>query len=167
MAVVAINTNPTTEFTTSLNENRNRVVRRAVAAVIRSLEGQTLDRFDVHHDLVGGWDGADPNRAYSGLIPVIGGQARFDLGLLTFDLLAENLPTYPQGDAVVFFTPDDALHVQARNILASTPGITYDAWLNQLATAFGGGRYRVHAVDYPARNRRGGTWRNAIFGLQQ
>ena len=70
MAVVVINTNPTTEFTTSLNENRNRVVRRAVAAVIRSLEGQTLDRFDVHHDLVGGWDGADPNRLTAVLSPL-------------------------------------------------------------------------------------------------
>ena len=73
--------------TTAQAFDSTQVVRRSTAAVIKRLDGTKIDRFVKHTDLVGAWEGADESKAYSGLVPVIGGTERFDLALLTFDLM--------------------------------------------------------------------------------
>jgi hypothetical protein len=145
--------------------NGSQIVRRATAQIVRSLEGTTIDRFEVHMDLVGDWQDADPNKTYAGLVPVIGGTARYDLALLSGDLMAENLPSYPSGDDVQFVTPDDDLHKVARAYLASNQSATYDAWLNHVATQCAG--YVVAGFSYPARTKRGGKWQNCLFGANK
>ena len=107
--------------------------------------------------------GADPNKAYAGLIPVIGGTERFDLALLTFDLMAEDIPTYPSGDDVVFASPTDDLHKEALQYLANNTNATYDQWLDHLVTKFASGGW-VDVFTYPARTKKGGKWQNTIFG---
>lgn len=151
--------------TTATAFNGNQVVRRATAQVVRSLEGAAIDRFEVHMDLVGSWEGADPNKTYAGLVPVIAGTARYDLALLSGDLMAENLPSYPSGDDVTFITPDDDLHKVAREYLNANQSATYDAWLNHIATTCVG--YVVAGFSYPARTKRGGKWQNCLFGANK
>lgn len=155
----------TVNISTTANFDASQVVRRAHSAVIRSLEGAIIDRFEVHTDLVGSWEGADPNKAYAGLIPVIGGTARYDLALLTGELMIENMPSYPNGDDVTFVTPDDELHCIARKFLADNPNTTYDAWLNHIASQTNG--FVVAPFSYAARNKRGGKWQNCIFGANK
>lgn len=141
----------------------NQIVKRSTAAVIKRLDGVKIDRFVKHTDLVGAWEGADETRAYAGLVPVISGTERFDLALLTFDLLAEDIPTYPEGDEVVFATPTDDLHKEAAKFLADNANATYDAWLDHLVSKFASGGW-VDVFSYPARTKKGGKWNNAIFG---
>lgn len=149
--------------TTAQAFNATQVVRRSTAAVIKRLDGVKIDRFVKHTDLVGDWEGADPNKAYAGLVPVINNTERFDLALLTFDLLAEDIPTYPSGDDVVFATPTDDLHKEASSYLANNTNATYDAWLDHLVGKFANGGW-VDVFTYPARTKKGGKWSNTIFG---
>lgn len=141
--------------------DKTQKVRRNMAAIISALDGQRIDRLVPHYNLKGDWEGADPNRAYAGLVPVIGGVERFDLALLTNDLLVENIPSFPKGDEVVFLTPSDAFHTKCRELLNGAA--SYEAWFNAIVAAFPNG-FTLEAVRYPARNKRGGTWQNAIFG---
>lgn len=144
-------------------QGRNEIVRRVNTAIIAALAGQRITRLIPHYDLVGTWEGADPNRAYAGLVPEIGGVERLDLAFLTRDLLIENIPTFPNGadGAVVFVTPQDDLHAEARRLAAGN--VTYEAWFNAIVAAFPNG-LTIEPFAYPARNRRGGIWRNAILG---
>lgn len=155
--MATVKTSSTASFTA------NQVVRRSTAAVIKRLDGTKVDRFVKHTDLVGAWEGADPTKAYAGLVPVIGGVERFDLALLTFDLMAEDIPTYPSGDDVVFVTPTDDLHKEALQYLTDHTDATYDAWLDHLVTKFASGGW-VDVFTYPARTKKGGKWQNTIFG---
>lgn len=139
------------------------VVRRAMAAVIKRLDGVKIDRLVKHTNLIGDWKDADPDKTYAGLVPVIGGVERFDLALLTFDLMLEDIPTYP-ADKVVFATPTDDLHKEASSYLASNTSATYDQWLDHLVTKFAGGGW-VDVFTYPARNKKGGNWNNSVFGV--
>ena len=144
-------------------QGRNEVIRRGDAATIAALAGQRITRLVPHYDLVGTWEGADPTRAYAGLVPEIGGVERLDLALLTRDLLIENIPTFPNGadGAVVFVTPQDDLHAEARRLAAGN--ITYEAWFNAIVAAVPNG-LNIEPFNYAARNRRGGIWRNVILG---
>lgn len=153
----------TVKTSTTASFSANQVVRRSTAAVIKRLNGVKIDRFVKHTDLVGDWEGADPTKAYAGLVPVISGTERFDLALLTFDLLAEDIPTYPEGDEVVFVTPADDLHKEASSYLANNTNATYDAWLDHLVNKFASGGW-VDAFSYSARTKKGGKWQNTIFG---
>lgn len=163
--------NPKHMATTTQNANAqradlNQAFRRAMAGQIAALNGQRIDHLVPHNDLVGTWQNADPNRAYAGLVPVIGGQERFDLALLRFDLLTENIPTYPNADGdVEFMTPQDALHVEARR-LAAQPNATYQTVFDGLVTMFQAGGV-IRAITYPARNRRGGAWQAVILGIDR
>lgn len=149
--------------TTAQAFDSTQVVRRSTAAVIKRLDGTKIDRFVKHTDLVGAWEGADESKAYSGLVPVIGGTERFDLALLTFDLMAEDIPTYPSGDDVVFASPTDDLHKEALLYLANNTNATYDQWLDHLVGKFANGGF-VDVFTYPARTKKGGKWQNTIFG---
>lgn len=155
----------TTQNANAQKANLSDNFRRAMAAQIFALDGVKIDRLVAHNDLVGAWKDADPNKAYAGLVPVIGGVERFDLALLRFDLLVENVPSYPKGDEVAFITPTDFLHSEARR-LASTPGATYQSVFDALVAAFASGG-KVVVTKYPARNKRGGTWQAAIFGIDK
>lgn len=155
----------TTQNANAVKANMSSEFRRAMTAQIVALDGARIDRLVPHNDLVGAWSKADPNKAYAGLVPVIGGQERFDLTLLRFDLLVENIPSYPKGDDVVFVTPTDFLHTEARR-LASTPGATYQSVFDALVAAFSNGG-KVVVTKYAARNKRGGTWQAAIFGIDK
>lgn len=157
LIMATVKTSSTASFTA------NQVVRRSTAAVIKRLDGTKVDRFVKHTDLVGAWEGADPTKAYAGLVPVIGGTERFDLALLTFDLMAEDIPTYPSGDDVVFVTPTDDLHKEALQYLTDHTDATYDAWLDHLVTKFASGGW-VDVFTYSARTKKGGKWQNTIFG---
>ena len=143
----------------------SQVVRRAQAKVIAGLAGVTIDRFEVHNDLVGTWEGADPEKAYAGLVPVIGGSARYDLALLTGDLMLENIPTFPNGDEVVFQSPNDDLHRIALKYLADNPSASYDAWLKHIADSAVG--FVVAPFSYAARTKKGGRWQNTVFGASK
>lgn len=144
-------------------QGRNEVIRRGDAATIAALAGQRITRLVSHYDLVGTWEGADPTRAYAGLVPEIGGIERLDLALLTRDLLIENIPTFPNGadGAVVFVTPQDDLHAEARRLAAGN--VTYEAWFNALVATFPTG-LTIEPFAYAARTRSGGIWRNFILG---
>lgn len=141
--------------------DKTQKVRRYNAAIISALDGQKVEKLVPHYDLKGDWEGADPNRYYAGLVPVIGGVERKDLSLLTNDLLVENIPTFPKGDEVVFMTPQDDFHKKCRELMGSD--MSYEAWFNAIVAAFPNG-FTIEAVRYPSRNKRGGTWQNAIFG---
>lgn len=143
---------------------KDTIVRKAATQVIKALRGAKIERFVVHHDLIGAWKTADPNKFYSGLVPVIGGKERFDLSLLTFDLLTSDIPSYPKGDDIVFVTPTDDLHRIANEKLTNDP--TYDTWLNAIATEFAGGAI-VEPFEYPARSQRGGKFNAVIFGAKK
>ena len=157
--------------TTTTNANAQRAdlnanFRRAMAGQITALNGLRVDRLEPHNDLVGTWQNADPNRAYAGLVPVIGGVPRFDLALLRFDLLLENVPTYPNaGGDVEFMTPQDDLHVEARR-LAAQPNATYQTVFDGLVAMFQAGGV-IRAITYAARNRRGGAWMAAVLGIDR
>lgn len=151
---------------TSVNTfNTAQVVRRATAQVVNSLNGVAIDAFVVHNNLTGDWEGADPDKTYAGLVPKIAGVERFDLALLSGDLMAENLPSYPSGDDVTFVTPDDYLHKVAREYLSAHPGCTYDAWLQHIASQCTD--CVVAGYSYPARTKKGGKWQNTIFGANK
>ena len=141
----------------------NQIVRRSTAVVVKRLDGVKIDRFVKHLDLVGDWKDADQTKAYAGLVPVINGTERFDLALLTFDLLAEDIPTYPEGDEVVFVTPTDDLHKEASAYLTNNTNATYDAWLDHLVNKFANGGW-VKVFTYSARTKKGGKWQNCLFG---
>lgn len=155
----------TTQNANAVRANMSDNFRQSMAAQIFALDGAKIDRLEAHNDLVGGWKNADPNKAYAGLVPVIGGVPRFDLALLKFDLLVENVPSYPKGDDVVFVTPMDFLHTEARR-LAASPTATYQSVFDALVAAFASGG-KVTVTKYPARNKRGGTWQAAIFGIDK
>ena len=156
MATVKTSANATFDAT--------QVVRRAMAAVIKTLDGVKVDRLVKYTNLVGDWKDADPDKTYAGLVPVIGGIERFDLALLTFDLMLEDIPTYPAGDKVVFATPTDDLHKEASSYLSTNTNATYDAWLDHLVAKFASGGW-VDVFTYSARNKKGGIWNNSVFGV--
>lgn len=141
--------------------DKTQKVRRSNAAIISAIEGQKVERLVPHYDLKGDWEGADPDRYYAGLVPVIGGVERKDLALLTNDLLVENIPTFPKVDEVVFMTPSDAFHTKCRELLNVTA--SYEEWFNAIVAAFPNG-FTIEVVRYAARSKKGGTWQNAIFG---
>lgn len=155
----------TTTNANAQKANMSDAFRQSMAAQIFALDGAKVDRLVAHNDLVGAWQNADPNKAYAGLVPVIGGVERLDLALLKFDLLVENIPSYPKGDDVVFITPADFLHSEARR-LAASPTATYQSVFDALVAAFSNGG-KVVVTKYPARNKRGGTWQAAIFGIDK
>lgn len=153
----------TTKISTKASFDATQQVRRSTSAVINSLDKVKIDKFVKYTNLEGDWQGADSSRTFAGLVPVIGGIERFDLALLTFDLMLENIPTYPSGDDVVFVTPTDDLHKEALSYLISNPNTTYDQWLDYLVDKFANGGW-VDVFTYPARNKKGGKWQNTIFG---
>lgn len=138
---------------------------RSKAAIIAALDGTKVDRLEVDNNFRGTWKTADQNKAYAVLIPIIGGVRREDLALFSWDLLAENIPSYPKGDEVLFFTPADFLHSEARR-LASLSGATYQSVYDGLVSAFAQGG-KVKAIKYSARNKRGGTWQAALLGIDK
>ena len=156
-------TKPDANATTKADMNQ--AFRRFKTSQIISLDGVRVDRLVAHNDLKGDWEGADPNRHYAGVVPVIGGIERFDLAFLHFDLLLENIPSYPKGDEVVFVSPQDFLHAEARR-LADVPNNTYQSVFDALVNAFASGG-KVAVTKYAARNKRGGTWQAAIFGIDK
>lgn len=144
----------------------NAVVRRSNVAAIKAANGLTCT-FAVVNDLeIVKADGTTNGKTYCGLVPVINGVERRDLALTQYDLLAENIPTFPAGDDVVFITPQDRLHTAARN--AWTDGITMQAWLNAIVAAVcpGGAACTLQSIDYAARNKNGGTFQASILGVQ-
>lgn len=148
----------------------NAEVRRANAAAIRSAEGITA-RLEVRNDLTGNWRNADATKFYAGIVPIIGNSERYDLSFNQYDLLVENIPSFPSGDEVEFFTPQDALHQAART--AWREGITLSEWLKAILTAMGstnGGtsvEVTLKALTYAAHNRNGGTYQAAILGAEK
>lgn len=151
----------TVKTSASANFDATQKARRSTAAVIKNLDGVAIDKMTKYTNLVGDWKDADPDKVYAGLVPTINGKERFDLAILTFDLLTEDVPTYPDGDKVVFQTPSDDLHRLARKYLDDNANATYDAWLTYLA---GLQWDKVEVFSYSARNKKGGRWNNAIFG---
>lgn len=157
----------TAASTTATQFDGTQRVRQANAQIIKRLNGVAFDRLEVRKDLVGTWEGADPAKAYAGLVPYVGGQARFDLAILSGDLMSADIPSFPDGDKVVGFTPDDDLHKEARAYLVQQgDNATYDGWLNHLAALFAAGG-TISAQTYWARTKKGGRWENAILGLNK
>ena len=143
----------------------NAVVNRSNAAAIKAAHGLQAT-FNIVNDIERVKADGTAGKTYCGLVPVVGGTPRYDLALTQYDLLAENIPSFPAGDDVVFFTPDDRLHQAARK--AWTPGVTLQAWLQAIVNEVcpAGTPCTLQATSYAARNRNGGTYQNSILGVQ-
>lgn len=144
----------------------NAAVRRSNVAAIKAANGLKATFKVVNNLEIVKADGTTNGKTYCGLVPVVGNVDRLDLAVTQYDLLAENIPTFPSGDDVVFITPQDRLHTAARN--AWNPGITMQAWLNAIVAAVcpAGAPCTLQSVDYAARNKNGGTYQASILGVQ-
>lgn len=139
-------------------------VRRSYVASINAINGVTAT-LKVVNDASGNWQNADASKAYYAILPVIPGLTEeqcYKYALTQYDLLSENIPSFPK-DEVVFFTPNDALHAKARELFRE--GVKLSDWLNGIVQALP--TVRLVALPYSAHNRNGGTWQAAILGAEK
>lgn len=157
MATTAIASANVTKF--DLNQTK----RSSVSQLIQRLNDVKIDKFVKHNDLVGAWKDADQTKAYAGLVPVINGEERFDLALLTYDLDAVDLTTYDKEGNVEFFTPNDDLHKESRAYLDSNASPSYDAWLTHIVSVFANGA-KLTAIPYNYKLKGGRIVKFYMFG---
>lgn len=154
----------TTAVSTTANAfDLNQVKRSSASRLIQRLNGVKIDRFVKHADLIGTWESADPNKAYSGLVPVIKGVERFDLTLLTFDLDCVDVPSCKTDGSADFFTPNDDLHRISVEYLDSNENPTYDAWLTHIVSQFANGG-TLTAIPYNYKLKSGRIVKFYMFG---
>lgn len=148
----------TTGFETS------QAIRVSQAVRNRAVNNAAFDRLQKVNDLVGTWEGADPTRCYAGIVPVVAGVARYDLALTTFDLTLPSVVDYSKSpDAGEVLNIDEAARKVAL-IELSKPNCTYDSLLDAVVAAFPeGGVFKC--IEYTARTRKGGQWRNCLLGF--
>ena len=150
----------TTGFSTSQE------VRISQAARNRSMNGGKFDRLKKVNDLVGTWEGADPTKCYAGIVPVVDGKERYDLALTTYDLcLASVIDFTASTDKGEVLNLDCPARKAATNALAQA-NCTYDTLLDAVVNIFpNGGTFKT--IEYTAKTKKGGTWRNALLSFEK
>ena len=149
-----------TGFSTSQEVRISQAVRN------RSVNGGKFDRLKKVNNLVGTWEGADPNKCYAGIVPVVDGKERYDLALTTYDLCSS---------AVIDFTAStekgEVLNLNCPARKAATAalakaGCTYDTLLDAVVNEFpNGGTFKT--IEYTTKTKKGGTWRNALLSFEK
>ena len=149
-----------TGFSTSQEVRISQAVRN------RSMNGGKFDRLKKVNNLVGTWEGADPNKCYAGIVPVVDGKERYDLALTTYDLCSS---------AVIDFTAStekgEVLNLNCPARKAATAalakaGCTYDTLLDAVVNEFpNGGTFKT--IEYTTKTKKGGTWRNALRSFEK
>ena len=149
-----------TGFSTSQEVRISQAVRN------RSMNGGKFDRLKKVNNLVGTWEGADPNKCYAGIVPVVDGKERYDLALTTYDLCSS---------AVIDFTAStekgEVLNLNCPARKAATAalakaGCTYDTLLDAVVNEFpNGGTFKT--IEYTTKTKKGGTWRNALLSFEK
>ena len=151
----------TTGFTTSQEVRISQAVRN------RSVKGAPLDRLKKVNDLVGTWEGADPTKCYAGVVPVIGGVERYDLALTTYDLCLSSVIDYTENpEKGVVLNLDCPARKAATEALAQ-PNCTYDTLLDAVVNALAAGSWKIKVIEYTAKTKKGGLWRNAILSFEK
>lgn len=156
MATVTVSTSATSTFVGS------QAVRRAVSVTIKKLEGTRIEDLKVYTNLKGGWKNADPEKDYAGLVPVINGKERFDLALLTAELMRTDVDGYEadeKGKVSKRITVDlttNPLYKFSNDLLDNNADITYDEWLSKIAAEFK--TATINAIKVVKKNRFDGTW---------
>lgn len=150
----------TTGFTTSQEVRISQAVRN------RSVNGGKFDRLKKVNDLVGTWEGADPTKCYAGVVPVVGNVDRYDLALTTYDLCLSSVIDFTAStDKGEVLNLDCPARKAATNALAQA-NCTYDTLLDAVVNAFpNGGTFKV--IEYTAKTKKGGTWRNALLSFEK
>lgn len=155
---------------TTATFNTAQAYNRSMFAVIAGLGGTTDVKFVKANNLVGNWKGADTDKAYAGLIPVIKGVQRIDLALLMGDLIVDSATDYASGSPVEI-KPTDRLHTKARE-LADAAGATYDTILDGIVAEFNTKPGTIVPVDqlttthckWQAKAATGRLYWRTIFG---
>jgi hypothetical protein len=156
MATVTVSTSATSTFVGS------QAVRRAVSVTIKKLEGTRIEDLKVYTNLKGGWKNADPEKDYAGVVPVIGGKERFDLALLTAELMRTDVDGYEadeKGKVSKRISVDlttNPLYKFSNDLLDNNADITYDEWLSKIAAEFK--TATINAIKVVKKNRFDGTW---------
>lgn len=163
MATVTVSTSANSTFVGS------QAVRRAASVTIKKLEGTRIEDLKVYTNLKGGWKNADPDKDYAGLIPVINGKERLDLALLTAELMRADIDGYEADDKgkvskrITVDLTANPLYKFSNDLLDNNADITYDEWLNKIATEFK--TATINAIPVVKRNRFDGTWTCYELGL--
>lgn len=146
MATTQANLNATAEQ----RFDSKQVKKTASSRLVKRLAdaNAVIEKFTKYDNLIGAWDGADPNKCYCGLVPTIAGIERFDLTLLTFDIDVEDKPCFDEKGELTFMTPTDDFHTESRNFLATNTSCTYDQWLDHLVAKFSNSVAKVVAIPY-------------------
>ena len=151
----------TTGFTTSQEVRISQAVRN------RAMGGGLFDGLMKVNDLVGTWEGADPTKCYAGVVPVIGGVARYDLALTTYDLCLSSVIDYTENpEKGVVLNLDCPARKAATEALAK-PNCTYDTLLDAVVNALPAGSWKLKVIEYTAKTKKGGLWRNAILSFER
>ena len=150
----------TTGFTTSQEVRISRAIRN------RSVNGGAFDRLKKVNDLIGDWDGADPTKCYAGIVPVVGGVDRYDLALTTYDLCLASVIDFTEStDKGTVLNLDCPARKAATAALAQA-NCTYDTLLDAVVNTFpNGGTFKT--IEYTAKTKKGGTWRNALLSFEK
>lgn len=151
----------TTGFTTSQEVRISQAVRN------RAMGGGLFDGLKKVNDLVGTWEGADPTKCYAGIVPIINSVVRYDLALTVYDLCLSSVIDYTEGPE-----KGKVLNIDcpARKIATATlaqPGCTYDTLLDAVVNAFQGGGWKFKIIEYTAKTKKGGLWRNALLSFEK
>ena len=148
----------TTGFQTSQEIRVSQAVRN------RAVNGGTFDRLKKVNDLVGTWEGADPTKCYAGIIPIISGVERYDLALTTFDLTLPAVVDFTKSAENGEVMPIDETARKVALAELAKAGCTYDSLLDAVVATFpNGGTF--NCIEYTARTKKGGTWRNCLLGF--
>ena len=141
-------------------------VRVSQAARNRSVNGGKFDCLKKVNDLVGTWEGADPTKCYAGIVPVVGNVDRYDLALTTYDLcLASVIDFTASTDKGTVLNLDCPARKAATAALAQA-NCTYDTLLDAVVNTFpNGGTFKI--IEYTAKTKKGGTWRNALLSFEK
>lgn len=85
---------------------------------------------------------------YCGLIPYFNGREHLEFAMLQWDLLTDDIATFtPKGEFDAFVTPNDELHIFARN--TASADITVEAWMKGVANHFNNvADYKFSKLDY-------------------
>ena len=151
----------TTGFTTSQEVRISQAVRN------RSVNGGKFDGLIKVNDLIGTWEGADPTKCYAGVVPVINSVKRYDLALTVYDLCLSSVIDYTDNpNKGVVLNIDCPARKVATEALAQ-PNCTYDTLLDAVVNAFQHCGWKFKIIEYTAKTKKGGLWRNAILSFEK
>ena len=174
MATTIVNTTLAAADETKTVARRTAVKCRALMQTdAAGIQTHKFGGFVKHNDLQGTWKKAladaakGEGKTYVGLVPIIDTVKRFDLALLEFDLLTEQLATYvdPNKKDITYVDPTDRLHTFVRQQLDANPNLSIGQLCDLCVASFPAGT-QFGCFEYNAVKKDGGSWPNCIFGLK-